>query len=136
MMFEREQLIRAQRASLDALCEDTNLLFAAIGDLIALGMSAKKSALKDSAAETAALLDARDAKDLLTVARDVRHPRLGKAVTYGCVFYDLMAQTQARAWRLAEIRANGVKESLWRHEPRQGTRKHRARVRHWKRRNP
>lgn len=39
-------------------------------------------------------------------------PRLEKTVTYGCVFYDRMAQIQAQVWRLAELRFSGLNEIL------------------------
>jgi hypothetical protein len=110
MKFEREQLIKAQRASLDALSEGTDLLLAAIRDVAALGIRAKKSALQDGMAHTGALLGARNATELLSAAREVRHPQFEKTLTYGCVFYDLVTQTQARALLLAEMRTNRLKE--------------------------
>lgn len=42
----------------------------------------------------------------------VGRPGFEKTVTYGCVFYDLMAQIQTQAWRLAEIRSSGLNEIL------------------------
>jgi len=106
----REQWASANQAYLDALSEDAGLLLAATDHLVALNITAKKSALKDSLAQARLLLDAKNARELLALLCHVGRPGLEKTVTYGCVFYDLMAQIQTQAWRLAEIRSSGLNE--------------------------
>ena len=108
----REQWASANQAYLEALSQDTDLYLAATDDLLALNMTAKKSALKDSVAQAKLLLDVKNAREFLALLRHVGHPGFEKTVTYGSVFFDLMTQLQAQAWRLAEIRSSGLKETL------------------------
>jgi phasin family protein len=106
----REQWANANQAYLEALSQDAGLLLAATDRLVALNITAKKSALRDSLAQARMLLDAKNARELLTLLCHAGRPGLEKTVTYGCVFYDLMAQLQTQAWRLAEIRSGGLNE--------------------------
>jgi phasin family protein len=107
-----EQWASANQVYLEALSQDTDLFLAATDDLLALNMTAEKSALKDSLAQAKLLLDVKNAREFLALLRHVGHPGFEKTVTYGCVFYDLMTQIQAQVWRLAEIRSSGLNESL------------------------
>ncbi len=106
------QWANANQAYLEALSHDTHLFLSAADDLLALNVTAEKSALTDSLAQAKLLLDVKNARELLALFCHVGRPGFGKTVTYGCVFYDLMAQTQAQVWRLAEIRSGGLSESL------------------------
>ncbi|MBI3526374.1 MAG: phasin family protein [Betaproteobacteria bacterium] len=108
----REQWASANQAYLEALSQDTDLLLAATDDFVALNITAKKSALKDSVAHAKLLLDVKDVRELITLRRQSSYPGFEKTVAYGCVFYDLMAQLQAQAWRLAEIRFSDLVEPL------------------------
>lgn len=108
----REQWASANQAYLEALSQDTDVLLAATDDLLALDITAKKSALKDSLARANSLLDVKNARELLALLCHVGRPDFEKTVTYGCVFYDLMARFQTQAWRLAEIRSEGLDEAL------------------------
>jgi phasin family protein len=108
----REQWASANQAYLEALSQDTDLFLAATDNLLALKMTAEKSALKDSLAQARLLLDVKNAGEFLALLRHVGHPAFEKTVTYGCVFYDLLTQIQAQVWRLAEIRSSGLNESL------------------------
>lgn len=107
-----KQFASGNQSYLEALSHDTDLLLAATGDLLALNITTKKSALKDSLAQAKLLLDAKNARELVALLCRVGSPGFEKTVTYGCVFYDLMAQIQARAWRLAEIRSEVLNEIL------------------------
>lgn len=108
----QEQWASANQAYLEALSQDTDVLLAATDDLLSLDIAAKKSALKDSLARATSLLDVKNAKELLALLWQVGGPSLEKSVTYGCLYYDLMARFQTQAWRLAEIRSEGLNEAL------------------------
>ena len=108
----REQWASGNQAYLEALSNDTDLLLSATEDLLALNITAKKSAVKDSLAQARLLLDVKDARELLALFCHVGRPGFEKTVTYGCVFYDLMTRIQTQAWRLAEIRSSGLSEIL------------------------
>ncbi len=112
MIPRREQWVSGNQAYLETLSHDTDLFLSATDDLLALDITAKKSAVKDSLTQARLLLDVKDARELLTLLCHVGRPALEKTVTYGCVFYDLMAQIQTQAWRLAEIRSQGLNEML------------------------
>lgn len=112
MIPRREQWASGNQAYLEALSHDTDLLLSATDDLLALNITAKKSAVKDSLAQARLLLDVKDARELIALLCHVGRPGFEKSVTYGCVFYDLMAQIQTQAWHLAEIRSSGLKEIL------------------------
>ncbi|HWH49653.1 MAG TPA: phasin family protein [Burkholderiales bacterium] len=102
----------ANQAYLEALSQDTDVLLAATDDLLALDIAAKKSALNDGVARANSLLDVKNAKELLALLWHLGGPGLEKSVTYGCLYYDLMARYQTQAWRLAEIRSEGLNEAL------------------------
>lgn len=108
----QEQWASANQAYLEALSQDTDVLLAATDDLLSLDIAAKKSALKDGLARATSLLDVKNAKELLALLWQVGGPSLEKSVTYGCLYYDLMARFQTQAWRLAEIRSEGLNEAL------------------------
>jgi phasin family protein len=103
----REQWASGNQAYLEALSNDTDLLLSATEDLLALNITAKKSAVKDSLTQARLLLDVKDARELLALFCHVGRPGFEKTVTYGCVFYDLVTRIQTQAWRLAEIRSSG-----------------------------
>ena len=108
----REQWASGNQAYLEALFNDTDLLLSATEDLLALNITAKKSAVKDSLTQARLLLDVKDAREFLALFCHAGRPSFEKTVTYGCVFYDLMTQIQTQAWRLAEIRSSGLSEIL------------------------
>jgi hypothetical protein len=72
-------------AYLEALSQDAGLLHAATDHLVALNITAKKSALRDSLAQARMLLDAKNARELLTLLCHAGRAGLEKTVTYGCV---------------------------------------------------
>jgi len=108
----REQWASAKQAYLEAVSQDAELLLAATDDLLALNITAQKSVLTDSLAQASSLLVARNSRELLAELCRVAPPRLEKTLTYGCVFYDRVAQIQAQVWRLAELRSSGLNEML------------------------
>ena len=108
----REQWASANQAYLQALSRDTDSLLAVINDLLALNITAEQSAVNDTLARARLLLEVKNARELLAMLCDVGGPGFEKNVTYGCVFYDRLAQLQDQAWRLAEIRSIGLNEIL------------------------
>ena len=108
----RDQWARVNRAYLEALSDDTDILLSATDDFVALKISAEKSALNDRVARAKLLLDAKNAREVIALLCQVGRPGFEKTLTYGCVFYDLMAQLQARISRTAEIRSSGLNEIL------------------------
>ena len=58
----REQWASANRAYLEALSDDADLLLSATDDLVALNITAEKSALNDSVALAKLLLDAKNSR--------------------------------------------------------------------------
>ena len=112
-----EQWASAKQAYLEALAQDTDVLLAATDDLLALDIAAKKSALNDSLARATSLLDVKNSKEFLALLWQVGGPGFEKTVTYGCLYYDLMARFQTQAWRLAEIRSEGLNDALTEQHP-------------------
>jgi hypothetical protein len=108
----REQWANAKQAYLEAASQDAELFLSATDDLVALNITAQKSALTESLAQASSLLEVRNSKELLAALCRAAPPRLEKTLTYGCVFYDRMAQMQAQVWRLAELRSSGLSEIL------------------------
>lgn len=108
----REQWANAKQAYLEAMSQDAELYLSATDDLVALNITAHKSALSDSLAQASSLLEVRSSKEFLATLCRAAPPRLEKTLTYGCVFYDRMTQMQAQVWRLAELRSTGLTEIL------------------------
>lgn len=108
----RVQWATANRAYLETLSQDAEVLLVAADKLLALTITAEKSALKDSVAQAKLLLDVKNARELGALRRQAGHPGFEKTVTYGCVLYDLMAQIQTQVWRLAELRFRNLDEIL------------------------
>jgi hypothetical protein len=98
----------AKQAYLEAVSQDAELFLSATDDLVALNITAQKSALNDGLAQASSLLEVRNSRELLAALCRAAPPRLEKTVTYGCVFYDRIAQIQSQAWRLAELRSSNL----------------------------
>lgn len=89
-----EQLISANKASVETLATFANATFAGVERLAALNLNTARAMLEDSVASTRALLAVKDVQDLVALQSNLVQPGLEKAAAYSRSIYDIASETQ------------------------------------------
>ena len=102
MTFTAEQLVAAQKASVETLFGLTNKAFEGVEKLIELNMQVAKTAIGEAAETTKAALSVKDAQELLSLQASLLQPTAEKAAAYSRHLYDIVAGTNAEVTKVAE----------------------------------
>jgi phasin family protein len=97
-----EQITAANKANLETLFGLTNKAFEGVEKLVELNMQVAKSALAETAENTFALLNVKDAQELLALQASLLQPSAEKAAAYSRHLYDIAAATNAEVSKTAE----------------------------------
>lgn len=89
-----EQIANANKASIETLASIANTSFAGAERLVALNLSAVRGILEDSAANTRALVAAKDVADLASLQASLAQPGLEKAEVYSRRVYSIASETR------------------------------------------
>lgn len=102
MALTADQLIAAQRAQLETLFGLTHKAFEGIEKLIELNVSASRAALSEAADASQAMLNIKDAQDLLALQARLFQPLAEKTAAYSRHLYDIAQGTGAEFTRAFE----------------------------------
>lgn len=94
-MFTPEQLVASQKANLETFYGLTTKAFEGVEKLVELNLAAAKAALSESADHTRALLNVKDAQELLAMQANLFQPLADKAAAYNRHLYDIASGTSA-----------------------------------------
>ena len=104
-MLTAEQVIAAQKASLETLFGLTNKAFAGVEKLVELNLQVARTALGEVAENTKAVMSAKDPQEFLALQSGLLQPAAEKAAAYGRHLYDIAAATSADFSKAAEAQA-------------------------------
>lgn len=102
MSFTPDQVIAAQKASIETLFGLTNKAFEGVEKLVELNLQVAKASLTEVAETTQAVLSVKDAQELLALQASLLQPAAEKAAAYSRHLYDIVAGTNAEVTKVAE----------------------------------
>jgi phasin family protein len=94
-MMTVEQILAAQKASVDTLFGLTNKAFAGVEKLVELNIQASKAALNEASDNAKATLSVKDAQELLALQAGMFQPLAEKTASYSRHLYDIASSTSA-----------------------------------------
>ncbi|HVS26989.1 MAG TPA: phasin family protein [Burkholderiales bacterium] len=99
-----EQFVAAKKANLETAVGLTTVALEGAGHLIDLQLTTAKAALAEGTKYAKALLDAKDAQEVIALQSTVVEPGFEKALAYSRSVYEVASQTQAEITKLVEAR--------------------------------
>lgn len=107
-----EQLIAANKSSVDAAMRLAGVALQSVEKLVELQIEAAKSALAEGAANAKALVSAKEPQDLNTLRDRVVQPSLEKAQAYVRSVYDVAATAQGELSKLIETQVTEFNKTI------------------------
>jgi phasin family protein len=101
-MITAEQIVNAQKSSIDSLTGLTGRVLEGVERLIELNTSAIKAAMTEGAQTTQAALSVKDPQELIALQQRLLKPAGEKAAAYSRSLYEIAASTGAEVTRIAE----------------------------------
>lgn len=102
MFTTPEQFAAANKASVDAMLSLANTALASAERIAALNLNTARSMLEDGAANTKAILGAKDAQEALSLSTAQAQPTIDKIVGYNRSLYEISAQSKEEVAKLLE----------------------------------
>lgn len=104
-MLTTEQLLVAQKANMETIFGLTQKAFNSLERLVELNLQASKAVLSESASHTNAVMNAKDAQELLALQAALMQPLAEKATAYSRQLYEIAAGSGAAFNQAAEGQA-------------------------------
>ena len=101
-MLTAEQLIAAQKASVETLFGLTNKAFEGVEKLVELNLQVAKTALGEAGDTARAAFSVKDAQELLALQASLLQPSAEKAAAYSRHVYDITASANAEVTKAVE----------------------------------
>ena len=111
-MMTVEQVVAANKASVETLFGLTNKAFEGVERLVELNLQVAKAAMTEAAEGTKAAMSVKDAQELLALQAGLLQPSAEKAVAYGRHVYDIAASTQAEVGKVAEAQVADIQKKF------------------------
>jgi phasin family protein len=105
-MMTVEQILAAQKASVETLFGLTNKAFAGVEKLVELNIQASKAALNEASDNAKATLSVKDAQELLALQAGLFQPLAEKTASYSRHLYDIASSTSAEFTAAVEAQAS------------------------------
>ena len=103
MYLTPEQVVAANKANVETLFGLTNKAFEGVEKLVELNMQVAKAAMAEAADNTRAMMNVKDAQELLALQAALLQPSAEKAAAYNRHLYDIAAATNAEVTKAAEV---------------------------------
>ena len=105
MMLTAEQILASQKASLETLFGLTGKAFEGVEKLVELNMTAAKAAMTEAAGTSQAMLNVKDAQELLALQASLLQPLAEKTAAYSRHLYDIASGAGAELGRTIEAQS-------------------------------
>ncbi|MDR2853549.1 MAG: phasin family protein [Burkholderiaceae bacterium] len=112
MSLTPDQILASQKANVETLIGLTTKAFEGIEKLIELNVTASKAALADAVGATRAMLDAKDAQELLALQASLFQPLAEKTAAYSRHLYEIAQGTGTEFTKTFEIKAGEAQQAL------------------------
>ena len=104
-MLTAEQVMTSQKATFETLFGLTNKAFEGVEKLVELNVQASKAALAETANQTQALMNVKDAQELMTMQAGLMQPLAEKSAAYSRHLYDIATSTSTELRKAFEGQA-------------------------------
>ncbi|QMV74194.1 phasin family protein [Comamonas piscis] len=105
MALTPDQILAAHKANLETLMGLTHKAFEGVEKLVELNVAATRAALSDVSTNTSAVLDAKNAQDLMSVQSSLLQPMAEKTAAYSRHLYEIAASTSLEFSKAFENKA-------------------------------
>ncbi|RUP26747.1 MAG: phasin family protein [Curvibacter sp.] len=112
MSLTTEQILAAHKANVETLFGLTTKAFEGIEKLVELNVSASRAALQEAASHTQAVLNVKDAQELLALQASLFQPLAEKTAAYSRHLYDIASGTGAEFGKAVESKTTEVQKSF------------------------
>lgn len=112
MSINTEQFAAANKAAVDSLLSVANTALASAERIATLNLETARVAFEESAANTKALLGAKDVQEALAIQASLAQPNIDKAVAYGRSVAEISTQTQEELAKLVEAQFGDFQKSV------------------------
>ena len=97
-----KQIAVANQSAVENLLTMANTVFASSERLAALNLSAARTAMEDSAANTKALLQIKDPQSLVSLTTEIAQPGIEKMLAYSRSVYEILNETSQEVTKVVE----------------------------------
>ncbi|GAB4400117.1 MAG: phasin family protein [Rhodoferax sp.] len=104
-MMTVEQVLAAQKANVETLLSLTAKAFEGVEKIVELNMSASKAALAESSDSARAMLNVKDAQELIALQASLLQPLAEKTAAYSRHLYEITSGTTAELSKALEAQA-------------------------------
>lgn len=111
-MMTPEQMIAANKASIDALFGLSHKAFAGVEKMVELNMAAAKAALSDNQDHVHALMSVKDVQELMALQAGYMQPLSEKAVSFSRHMYEIATSTGSEFTKAMEEKAAETQKSV------------------------
>lgn len=112
MSLTTEQILAAHKANVETLFGLTTKAFEGIEKLVELNVTASRAALQEAATHTQAVLNVKDAQELLALQASLFQPLAEKTAAYSRHLYDIASGTGAEFGKAVESKTSEVQKSF------------------------
>ena len=112
MSINTEQFAAANKAAVDSLLSVANTALASAERIANLNLETARAAFEDSAANTKALLGAKDVQEAISIQASLAQPNIDKAVAYGRSVAEISTQTLEELAKLVEAQFGDFQKSV------------------------
>ena len=112
MSLTTEQILAAHKANVETLFGMTTKAFEGIEKLVELNVTASRAALQEAATHTQAVLNVKDAQELLALQASLFQPLAEKTAAYSRHLYDIASGTGAEFGKAVESKTSEVQKSF------------------------
>ncbi|WP_027477583.1 phasin family protein [Curvibacter gracilis] len=112
MSLTTEQILAAHKANVETLFGLTTKAFEGIEKLVELNVTASRAALQEAASHTQAVLNVKDAQELLALQASLFQPLAEKTAAYSRHLYDIASGTGAEFGKAVESKTTEVQKSF------------------------
>src|SRR5574343_877380 len=112
MSINPEQFAAANKAAVDSLLAVANTALASAERIATLNLETARSVLEDSAANTKALMGAKDVQEAVAIQASLAQPGVEKAVAYGKSVYEISTQMQEQLGKMVEAQFGDFQKNV------------------------
>lgn len=112
MALTADQILAAQKASLETLFGLTTKAFEGVEKLVELNVTASKAALAEAQSTAQAAMSVKDAQELLTLQASLFQPLAEKTAAYSRHLYDIAQGTSAEFSKAFEAKASEAQQAF------------------------
>jgi phasin family protein len=112
MTLTAEQIMASNKANIETLFGLTTKAFEGVEKLVELNMTASRAALSEAAQHTQAVMDVKDAQELIALQAGMLQPLAEKTAAYSRHLYDIASGTGTELGKAIESQAADVQKAF------------------------